>query len=57
MTNCKLTWHQLKQMADNALWAERMYIDLGMIDQACRYGLIWARIMKAMFNPVYWYER
>jgi len=55
--NCKLTWKQLKQMGDNALWAEKMYLELGMHDEAHRYAMIWNRIFKAMVNPVFYFER
>ncbi len=48
---CKLTWWQLNKMAQNCLWAEKMYIDLEMYDEARRYMAIWHRIMKAMLNP------
>ncbi len=49
----KTTHACLMKMCDNAQLAQRMYIELGMIDQACRYGLIWCRIMKAANQKAY----
>ncbi len=48
---CKLTFWQLKKMADSCLWAERMYIDLEMYEEATRYARIWSRIFRAMASP------
>ena len=47
-SNCKLTYAQMKRMADNAHWAENMYIDLGITNQAIRYNNIRRRIMKGL---------
>lgn len=54
---CKLTYWQLSKMAQSCLWAERMYIDLEMYDEARRYMAIWHRIIKAMMNPIYFFGR
>jgi len=47
-----ISYKCLVKMAQNALWAERMYIELDMPVEARRYARIWSRIFKAMCNPV-----
>lgn len=42
----KLTTDCLLRMMQNAWWAERMYIELDMFDQARRYSQIWHRLFK-----------
>jgi len=49
---CKLTYWDLSRMAQSAIWAEAMYLELGLINEACRYHAIWYRICKAMINDM-----
>lgn len=48
----KISYRCLSQMAQNAQWAERFYIELGMLDEARRYDRIWSRIMDAMLANI-----
>lgn len=43
----------LIKMADNAFWAQKMYLQLGMYDQYFRYYFIWNRLMKAANQKAY----
>lgn len=53
MAHCiKLSYTTLSRMAQNALWAQKKYIDLGMLDQARRYESIWNRLAAAMLNNI-----
>lgn len=53
MANCeKLTFTTLSKMAKNALWAEKQFIDLGMLDQANKYHRIWCRLSQSMLMNI-----